>query len=63
MITMGSPYFVWISADEIISSWYLLGAACVPHPPPLLNRLAQVRNPRAKDGEPGSESLLGANPG
>jgi hypothetical protein len=32
MITMGSPYFVWINANEIISSWYLLGAACVAPP-------------------------------
>jgi hypothetical protein len=29
MITMGSPYFVWINTNEIISSWYLLGAVCV----------------------------------
>jgi hypothetical protein len=34
MITMGSPYFVWINAYEIISSWYLLGAGCVTPPPP-----------------------------
>jgi hypothetical protein len=33
MITMGSPYFVWINANEIISSWYLLGAVCVAPPP------------------------------
>jgi hypothetical protein len=33
MITMGSPYFVWINANEIISSWYLLDAVCVPPPP------------------------------
>jgi hypothetical protein len=33
MITMGSPYFVWINANEIISSWYLLGAGCVTPPP------------------------------
>jgi hypothetical protein len=32
MITMGSPYFVWINANEIISSWYLLGAVCVTPP-------------------------------
>ena len=32
MITMGYPDFVWINANEIISSWYLLGAACVPPP-------------------------------
>jgi hypothetical protein len=32
MITMGSPYFVLINANETISSWYLLGAVCVaPH--------------------------------
>jgi hypothetical protein len=29
MITMGSPYFVWINANGIISSWHLLGAGCV----------------------------------
>jgi hypothetical protein len=29
MITMGSPDFVWINTNEIISSWYLLGAVCV----------------------------------
>ena len=29
VITMGSPDFVWINTNEIISSWYLLGAACV----------------------------------
>jgi hypothetical protein len=29
MITMGSPYFVWINTNEIISSWYLLDAVCV----------------------------------
>jgi hypothetical protein len=34
MITMGSPYSVWINANEIISSWYLLGAVCVTPPPP-----------------------------
>jgi hypothetical protein len=34
MITMGSPYFVWINANEIISSWYLLCAVCVTAPPP-----------------------------
>jgi hypothetical protein len=34
MITMGSPYFVRINANEIIPSWYLLGAVCVwPRPP------------------------------
>jgi hypothetical protein len=27
---MGSPYFVWINTNEIISSWYLLGAVCDP---------------------------------
>jgi hypothetical protein len=33
MITIGSPYFVWINTNEIISSfepWYLLGAVCDP---------------------------------
>jgi hypothetical protein len=29
---MGSPYFVWINANEIISSWYLLDAVCVNPP-------------------------------
>jgi hypothetical protein len=29
---MGSPYFVWINANEIISAWYLLGAVCVTPP-------------------------------
>jgi hypothetical protein len=32
MITMGSPDFVWINANAIISSWYLLGAVCVAPP-------------------------------
>jgi hypothetical protein len=32
MITMGSPYFVWINTNEMISSWYLLGAVCVAPP-------------------------------
>jgi hypothetical protein len=32
MITMGSPYFAWINANEIISPWYLLGAVCVTPP-------------------------------
>jgi hypothetical protein len=32
MITMGSPYFEWINTNEIISSWYLLGAVCVTPP-------------------------------
>jgi hypothetical protein len=32
MITMGSPYFVWINTNEIISSWYSLGAVCVNPP-------------------------------
>jgi hypothetical protein len=32
MITMGYPDFVWINANEIISSWYLLGAVCVAPP-------------------------------
>jgi hypothetical protein len=34
MITMGSPYFVWINTNEIIASWYLLGAVCVTPPGP-----------------------------
>jgi hypothetical protein len=34
MITMGSPYFVWKNAYEIISSLCLLGAVCAPPPPP-----------------------------
>jgi hypothetical protein len=34
MIAMGSPYFVWINANEIISSWYLRGAVCVTSPAP-----------------------------
>jgi hypothetical protein len=37
MITMGSPYFVWINTNGIISSWYLLGAGCVA-PPKVLGR-------------------------
>jgi hypothetical protein len=41
MITMGSPYFVWINANEIISSWYLLGAVCAAPPCP---------GPGSKDG-------------
>jgi hypothetical protein len=32
MITMGSPYFVWINTNEIVSSWYLLDAVCVTPP-------------------------------
>jgi hypothetical protein len=32
MITMGSPYFVWINTNEIISSWCLLDAVCVTPP-------------------------------
>ena len=32
MITMGSPYFVWINNNDIISSWYLLDAVCVTPP-------------------------------
>jgi hypothetical protein len=32
MITMGSPYFVWINTNEILSLWYLLGVACVGPP-------------------------------
>jgi hypothetical protein len=27
--TLGSPYFVWINTNAIISSWYLLDAVCV----------------------------------
>jgi hypothetical protein len=34
LITMGAPYFVWTNANEIISSWYVLGAGCVAPPPP-----------------------------
>jgi hypothetical protein len=37
MIAMGSPYFVWINTNEIISSWYLLGVVCVARP-----RMAQT---------------------
>jgi hypothetical protein len=50
MITMGSPYFVWINANKLIPSWYLLGAVCVP--PPYGERTASDpsaepdRNPR-----------------
>jgi hypothetical protein len=44
MITMGSPYFVLINANEMISSWYLLGAGCVTPPPPTAD---QVRLKRA----------------
>jgi hypothetical protein len=32
MITMGSPYCVWINTNEIISSCYLLDAVCVTPP-------------------------------
>jgi hypothetical protein len=32
MIATGSPDFVWINTNEIISSWYLLGAVCVSPP-------------------------------
>ena len=32
MITMGSPYFVWINTNEIILSWCLLDAVCVTPP-------------------------------
>jgi hypothetical protein len=32
MITMSSPYFVWINTNEKISSWCLLGAVCVTPP-------------------------------
>jgi hypothetical protein len=32
MITMDSPDFVWINTNEIVSSWYLLGAVCVAPP-------------------------------
>jgi hypothetical protein len=28
----GLSVFVWINANEIISSWYLLGAVCVAPP-------------------------------
>jgi hypothetical protein len=34
MITMGSPYVVWINTNRIVSSWYLRGAGCVTPPPP-----------------------------
>jgi hypothetical protein len=45
MITMGSPYFVWLNTNEIISSWYLLGAVCVTPPPEgRLRPVAQVGN-------------------
>jgi hypothetical protein len=33
MITMGSPDFVWINTNGIISSWYLLDVVCVAPPP------------------------------
>ena len=42
MITMGSPYFVWINANKIISSWYLLDAVCVT-PPGLAQNAPIVR--------------------
>ena len=32
MIAMGSPYFVWLNTNEIISSGYLLDAVCVTPP-------------------------------
>ena len=61
MITMGSPYFVWINTNEIISSWYLLGAVCVPPPcspgagwPPPSRR----RRPRGHRSLPGVRSRL-----
>jgi hypothetical protein len=38
MITMGSPYFVWINTNEMISSWYLLGAVCVTPPTDLVRQ-------------------------
>jgi hypothetical protein len=37
MITMGSPYFVWINTNGIISSWCLLGAVCVTPSPVALS--------------------------
>jgi hypothetical protein len=33
---MDPPYFVWINTNEIFSSWYLLGAVCVPPPCPAI---------------------------
>jgi hypothetical protein len=43
MITMGPPYFVWINTNEIISSWYLLGAVCVTPPAQVWRRAAISR--------------------
>jgi hypothetical protein len=43
MITMGSPYFVWINTNEIISSWYLLGAVCVAPLPGLRGEALRQR--------------------
>jgi hypothetical protein len=42
MITMGSPYFVWINTNEIISSRYLLGAVCVAPLVQVAERLAEM---------------------
>jgi hypothetical protein len=48
MITMDSPYFVWINANEIISSWYLLGAVCVA--PPVIVRAGRAGEHRHARG-------------
>jgi hypothetical protein len=42
MITMGSPDFVWINTNEIISSWYLLGAVCVAAPTSVRLQLSTI---------------------
>jgi hypothetical protein len=49
MITMGSPYFVWINTNEIISSWYLLDAVCVTPPTQVL----EAEDPRPLPGAHG----------
>jgi hypothetical protein len=64
MITIGSPYFVWINTNEIISSWYLLDAVCVA---PLLGGRARTDKEvhRVRDEgrrEPQWRAVLPAHP-
>jgi hypothetical protein len=56
MITMGSPYCVWINTNELISSWYLLGAVCVAPP---AHRAQDGLRRRVADGPEAIDRCLG----
>jgi hypothetical protein len=62
---MGSPDFVWINNNEIVSSWYLLRAVCVTPPGQVLAAMAALDEEENRmggldEGRRGREGRLAA---